>query len=100
MCVGCLLLSVSLRRHYRQVFTDESSFEALRWPLRAAGYALVMLALWPCMLASGPAIGIALWISLLALAAFTQIMLLTYRPRGSAVFGGFGIALITLGWLL
>jgi hypothetical protein len=99
-CLGCLLLSLSLRRHYRQVFVDASAYERRRWPLRLSGYACVLLALWPCIRESGPPIGVALWISMVALAAFLQIMLLTYRPQGSAGFGCFGMALIALGFLL
>lgn len=98
--LGCLLLSLSLRRHYRQVFADESAWARRRWPLRIAGYGCVALALWPCVVALGVPIGICLWLSVLALAAFLQIMLLTYRPRSAAAFGGFGAALVALGLLL
>lgn len=79
-CVGCLLLSLSLRRHYRRVFAEESRFRQRLWPMRIAGYVLVLLALWPCILLFGAPIGICLWLSILALAAFLVIMLLTYRP--------------------
>lgn len=99
-CLGCLMLSLSLRRHYRQVFDHESGYERRRWPLRTAGYVCVLLALWPCVAVSGLWIGLILWISMVALAAFLQIMLLTYRPRSSAVFGGFGAVLIAAGLLL
>ena len=99
-CLGCLLLSLSLRRHYRQVFADESSFDRRMWPLRWSGYALVSLALWPSILAAGLWVGIILWLSMVALAAFAQIMLLTYRPRADAAFGVFGVALIAAGLLL
>jgi len=77
-CLGCLLLSLSLRRHYRQVFADESGYERRLWSLRITGYALVLLGLWPCILLFGAPIGICLWLSILALAAFLQIMVLTY----------------------
>ena len=93
------MLSLSLRRHYRQVFTDDSSYERRLWPLRVTGYACVLLALWPCARAFGLPIGLCLWLSMLALAAFTQIMLLTYRPRATPAFGAFGAALILLGVL-
>jgi hypothetical protein len=78
--VGCLLLSLSLRRHYRQVFTDTGAYERRRWPLRGAGYLCLTLALWPCIAVSGLWIGVALWLAALALAAFLQILLLTYGP--------------------
>jgi hypothetical protein len=99
-CLGCLLLSLSLRRHYRQVFRDESTYERRLWPMRLTGYGCVLLALWPCAREFGIPIGLCLWLSIVALAAFVQIMLLTYRPRGIRVFGAFGAALIVLGVLL
>jgi hypothetical protein len=79
-CLGWLLLSLSQRRNFRRVFAEESSFPQRQWPMRIAGYALVLLALWPCVLLLGAPIGICLWLSILALAAFLVIMLLTYRP--------------------
>jgi hypothetical protein len=77
---GCLLLSLSLRRHYRQAFGEDSDYAQHRWPMRIAGYALVALALVPCILLHGAPIGICLWLSIVALGAFLVIMLLTYRP--------------------
>lgn len=99
-CLGCLLLSLSLRRHYRQAFADESNYPRRLWPMRIAGYTCVALALWPCARQFGLSIGLCLWLSVLALAAFLQIMLLTYRPHRVAVLGCFGAALIALGLLL
>jgi len=98
--IGCLLLSLSLRRHYRLVFLEESAFERRKWPLRWSGYALLALALWPCIRESGLWVGIILWLSMVALAAFGQIMLLTYRPRANALFGAFGMVLVAVGLLL
>lgn len=97
--LGCILLSLSLRRHYRQLFADESTYARRLWPLRIAGYTLVAFALWPCMLAFGAPIGLCLWLSILALAAFAQIMLLTYQPRGVTVFGALGAVLVVVGLL-
>jgi len=98
-CMGCLLLSLSLRRHYRQVFTDESLYDQRKWVMRWTGYGLLALGLWPSIRDSGFWIGVILWLSLVALAAFLQIMLLTYRPRSSALLGGFGLALMVAGML-
>jgi hypothetical protein len=80
---GCVLLSFSLRRHYRLVFADEVRFHMRRWPLRIAGYLLLALALAACIRVSGVAIGPCLWVSGVALASFAQIMLLTYAFRRS-----------------
>lgn len=99
MCLGCVLLSLSLRRHYQQVFADVSAYERRLWPLRLAGYGCLLLALWPCVRLSGPWIGLLLWIVMPALAAFLQAMLLTYRPRGSALLGGLGLVLIAMGFV-
>lgn len=99
-CLGCLLLSISLRRHYRQVFSDETAFARRKWSLRGSGYITLSLALWPCVRQFGAPIGICLWLSMVALAAFLQIMLLTYRPRGDAAFAVFAVALIAGGWWL
>ncbi len=99
-CLGCLLLSLSLRRNYRRVFDDHDAYPLRAWPRRAAGYGCALLALCPCMRLSGLWMGLILWLSLFALAAFLQIMLLTYRPRSSAAFGCFGAALIAAGLLL
>lgn len=97
--LGCILLSLSLRRHYRQVFADESAYARRLWFLRLGGYLLVALALWPCVAAFGAPIGLCLWLSIVALAAFAQIMLLTYRPRGVAVLGVAGALLVFAGLL-
>ncbi len=98
-CLGCVLLSLSLRRHYRQVFVDESHYARRRWPLRGTGYGLLALALWPSIAHSGAGIGLVLWLSAVALAAFAQIMLLTYLPRSAAVFAGAGLVFIVAGFI-
>jgi uncharacterized protein DUF3325 len=99
-CMGCLLLSLSLKRHYKQVFPDLAGYERRRWPMRLGGYGLLLLAIWPSVRAAGPWVGLILWLSMIALGAFIQIMLLTYRPRGTAVFGAFGAALVAIGLFL
>jgi Protein of unknown function (DUF3325) len=78
--IGCLLLSLSLRRNFRQMVGDDAAYRRRLWPMRIAGYGCVLLALWPCILEAGPWIGITLWIAIFALSAFLQIMLQTYRP--------------------
>jgi hypothetical protein len=99
LCLACVLLSLSLGRHYRGVLPDESRYAHLKWLLRWAGYAALAMALWPAMLAAGAWIGMVLWLSLLALAAVAQVLLLAYRPRAVPVMGVLGIALVAAGLL-
>jgi hypothetical protein len=96
-CLGCVLLSLSLRRHYKQVFADQSTYERRCLPLRVVGYACVLLSLLPCVAVAGWGIGLVLWSAVLALAAMLQALLLTYRPQDSARFGGLSLLLIVVG---
>lgn len=96
-CLGFIVLSLSMQRHYRQVWPDSPHFERWKLPNRVAGYALVFLALLPCVLQEGPWPGLVLWISMLAGAAFLQTFLLTYRPGESWLFGGASVVLIVAG---
>jgi hypothetical protein len=96
-CLGVVLLSLSMRRHFRQAWPDSGNFA--RWTLvnRVAGYGAIAVALAPCVLENGLWIGLVLWISMLAGAAFLQTMLLTWWPRRSLLFGGASAALVLLG---
>ena len=98
-CIGFILLSLSQKRHYLRVFPDSGNFQRACPVNRTAGYALVVLSAVPCVLLRGWWIGTVLWVSIWALAAFLQAMLLTYRPSMSLVFGGGGLALVILGLL-
>ena len=86
--LGCILLSLSLKRHFRQVWPDSANFAQWLFLNRLAGYSLVSLALVPCVIYRGLWIGLVLWISTLALAAFLQAMLLTWQPQRSLWFAG------------
>jgi hypothetical protein len=99
ICLACALLSLSLRRHYQQVFADIGGYERRVWPLRLLGYGCLALALWPCVRLSGPWVGSVLWVSLSSLGAFLQAMLLSYFPRIGALSGAVGLALVALGLL-
>jgi hypothetical protein len=99
LCLGCVLLSLSLRRHYREVLPDESRYADRKWPLRWAGYAALALALWPAMLAAGAWVGMVLWLSMLALAAMAQLLLLTYRPHAMPMMVALGIGFVAAGLL-
>lgn len=99
-CLGFIVLSLSMKRHYRQLWPEGAHFDTWSPRNRAAGYALIALALVPCVWLEGLWIGLVLWISMLAGAAFLQTMLLTYAPSRSLHFGGASMALIVAGLLL
>ncbi len=99
-CLGFILLSLSMRRHYRQAWPASENFAVWRLRNRLAGYALVAVALIPCVLQEGLWIGLVLWLSILAGAAFLQTILLTYWPARSWFFGGASVALVCAGLLL
>jgi hypothetical protein len=98
-CLGFILLSLSLKRHYLKVWPQSENFQ--RWYLtnRLTGYGLVALSALPCFKLYGFWIGLVLWISLWAAAAFMQAILLTYWPKRSLLLGGASIALVVLGLL-
>lgn len=99
-CLGCVLLSVSLKRHYKQVFADPGDFERRSLTLRAVGYVCVLLSLFPCISAVGTRVGLVLWISTVALAAMLQAQLLAWRPKDVPRFGGLSLILVLLGLAL
>jgi hypothetical protein len=98
-CLGFIALSLSMKRHYRQVWPDSTRFATWCPRNRVAGYLLVALALLPCVAQQGLWIGLVLWLSMLAGAAFLQTFLLTYWPARSWLFGGASVALVCIGLL-
>ena len=99
-CLGCVLLSLSLKRHYKQVFADLADFERRSLPLRTVGYVCVLLSLFPCVSAVGLWVGLVLWLSIVALAAMLQAQLLAWRPKDTPRFGGLSLMLVLLGLAL
>jgi len=99
-CLGFIALSLSMKRHYRQVWPGSTSFATWYLRNRVAGYLLVALSLLPCIAQEGLWIGLVLWLSILAGAAFVQTFLLTYWPARSWLFGGASVALVFIGLLL
>ncbi|WP_212631929.1 DUF3325 domain-containing protein [Pseudomonas sp. KB-10] len=74
---GSLCLGVD--RHHEQVF-GHKPVPLRRQLLRLLGWLLLTSAAAPAIFALGTSIGLALWTSVLGLAAFAQITLLSYRP--------------------
>lgn len=98
-CLGIVLISLSLKRHYLQVWPQNENFRRWRLLYRIAGYLCIGLSLLPCILADDVWIGLVMWTSMLAAAAFLQAMLLTYWPRRSLWFAAMAVVLITVGLL-
>ena len=74
---GSLCLGVD--RHHEQVFAHKPA-PLRRQLLRLLGWLLLASAAAPAIFALGTSIGLALWASVLTLAAFAQVALLSYRP--------------------
>ena len=74
---GSLCLGVD--RHHEQVYGHKPA-PLRRQLLRLLGWLLLASAAAPAIFALGTSIGLALWASVLSLAAFAQITLLSYRP--------------------
>jgi hypothetical protein len=98
-CIGIALLSLSMNRHYQQVWPGNTRFARWRLPNRIAGYILVALSALPCVISNGAGVGAVLWLSILAAAAFLQAMLLTYWPGRSLLYLGSGMTLVIAGLL-
>lgn len=96
-CLGIVLLSLSLKRHYLQLWPQNKNFRWWSLLCRTLGYVAVAASLLPCIKASGLWIGLVLWTSLLAGAAFLQAMVLTYRPKHSLWFAVASLAMIAVG---
>ncbi|KIY40309.1 membrane protein [Pseudomonas sp. 10-1B] len=76
-------LCLGLERHHEQVFGHKPGARK-RHLLRLLGWLLLACAIAPAVNRLGPSIGLALWVSALSLAAVTQMLLLSYRPRAIA----------------
>lgn len=74
---GALCLAVD--RHREHIFGKKKPANSVL--LQLLGWSLLACAIVPATSDLGPSIGLALWASALTLAAATQMLLLSYRPR-------------------
>ena len=79
--VGFICLSLSMKRHFRQLWPQSAPARSVVWLLRCVGYGALTAALLPAINKLGVSIGIVLWCGLLTAAALTVSLLLAYRPR-------------------
>ena len=77
---GFAALALSMVKHHRDLFGRVPDHRH-QLCLRAAGWALLALALGPAVSGFGPAIGIILWFALASLAVPILALSITYRDR-------------------
>lgn len=88
---GFAALSLAMDRHQEQVL-GRALTAAPNHGLRAAGTALLLLALGTCMLPQSQSVAAAVWLGLLSFAALAVAALLSYFPR--ALLPASGMALL------
>lgn len=76
---GLALLSLSMERHYEQVFGSNPAKNRTA-VLCVAGWLLLALATWPPIVQYGVSIGLAVWTGSLTIAAVATLLLHTYAP--------------------
>ena len=75
--IGCALLALSQSHHFRKVLDNRSAKPP---KLATFGWALVLLALIPCIMRDGGSFAALLWPLVFAAAALTIGMILAFRP--------------------
>lgn len=83
---GMAALCLGMDRHHRQVWTHTAPIR--QKALRAIGWLLLAVAIWPCIRAWGSSVGVVIWFGLLTAAAFILVFLLPYRPKAAALLMG------------
>ena len=78
---GAVLLSVSMKKHYRQLFPERTLTVAMSRVLRAAGYLLLVASAWACVSTKGVAVGLTWFAGLLTVAFFTLAISLPVIDR-------------------
>lgn len=84
---GLTAVCLSMERHYRHVWRRMPARRTTVL-LRTLGFALLALALRPCMAALAGCTGVILWFGVLTAAALLLVFLLPYAPRAAAACAG------------
>lgn len=91
MCyVGFVALCLSTDRHHGELLHSKPS-PRRRLALRVAGWALLVLAIWPAVAVTGWGQGLVEWCAVLMLSALLLVLLLPYRPRLALILAGVGL---------
>lgn len=79
---GFALLSLSLSRHYSQVFSKaKRPTKHVLWILRGCGYAVILLAIGYAINSWGITLGLVYSFAIATLTATLIALLLTYKPQ-------------------
>jgi len=84
--LGCVLLSLSMKRHYVQVNRNGSLDKRVSVLLRVLAYLCLFACGTVCIQRYGVGIGLVWWWGLLTLTALLQTLLLAYRPQWLRAF--------------
>ncbi|MGH8449452.1 DUF3325 domain-containing protein [Pseudomonas sp.] len=91
MCyAGFTALCLSTDRHHGELLHSKPS-PARRLSLRAAGWLLLVLSIWPAVTVTGWSQGLVEWCAVLMLSALLLVLLLPYRPRLALILAGIGL---------
>lgn len=77
---GFSALCVSMDRHHRDLL-GRTPTSRQRQLLKALGWSLLALSMWPAVAASGWSLGLVDWCAALMASAMLLVWLLPYRPR-------------------
>ncbi|AZE87780.1 DUF3325 domain-containing protein [Pseudomonas orientalis] len=87
---GFTALCLSTHRHHGELLRSKPT-PARRLGLRAVGWLLLTLSIWPAVAATGWSKGLVEWCAVLMLSALLLVLLLPYRPRLALILAGVGL---------
>ncbi|MBA1431233.1 DUF3325 domain-containing protein [Pseudomonas fluorescens] len=84
---GFTALCLATDRHHGELLRSKPT-PARRLGLRALGWLLLSLSIWPAVAATGWGQGLVEWCAVLMLSALLLVLLLPYRPRLALILAG------------
>ena len=80
---AAVLLSLSMKKHYGQLFPDATPRVPLSRIFRALGYLMLVASAWMCIAAKGAGLGLTWFAGLLTVAFFSMALLLPLLDRST-----------------
>jgi hypothetical protein len=78
--LGFAALCCAMRRHRKEVFDD--TYQPLNETVcRVCGWSALTLSLVPCVFLWPGSVAIVAWLGILSMAAFVQVLVLTFAPK-------------------